>query len=156
MYLRIIRLKGHPHELALGMAFGIFSGMMPIIPFHIITAVLLALIFKASKITAAAGVWISNPATVYLIYKYCYRVGSFILGFDRNTKIVEPVVEAINHGELLGVVTEILGAGRIVVASFLAGGVVLGIIFAIPSYFIFFYFFKTFISWRKSRRLSKA
>ncbi len=156
MYLRIVRLRGHPHELALGMAFGIFSGMMPIIPFHIITAVLLALIFKASKITAAAGVWICNPATVYLIYKYCYRVGSFILGFDRNTKIVEPVVEAINHGEPLGVVTEILGAGRIVVATFLAGGVVLGIIFAIPSYFIFFYFFKTFISWRKSRRLSKA
>ena len=156
IYLRLIRLRGHPHELALGMAFGIFSGMMPTMPFHIIIAVSLALVFKASKITAAAGVWICNPVTIYLVYKYCYRIGSLILGFDHNTKILAPVVEAINHGELLGVVTEILGGGGMVVAAFLLGGIVLGIIFATPSYFIFFYFFKALISWRKSRKLSKA
>jgi len=156
IYLRLIRLRGHPHELALGMAFGIFTGMMPIIPFHTIVAVSLSLVFKASKITAAAGVWICNPVTIYLVYKYCYRIGSFILGFDHNTKIVAPVVEAINRGELLDVVAEILSAGGMVVAPFLLGGIVLGIIFAAPSYFIFFYFFKAFVSWRKSRKLGKA
>ena len=140
----------------MGMAFGIFTGMTPIIPFHTIVAVSLSLVFKASKITAAAGVWICNPVTIYLVYKYCYRIGSFILGFDHNTKMVAPVVEAINHGELLDVVAEILSAGGMVAAAFLLGGIVLGIIFAAPSYFIFFYFFKAFVSWRTSRKLSKA
>ncbi|MFB0519881.1 MAG: DUF2062 domain-containing protein [Desulfatiglandales bacterium] len=31
-----IRLTGHPHELALGMALGIFTGMLPGIPFQTI------------------------------------------------------------------------------------------------------------------------
>jgi len=156
IYLRLIRLRGHPHELAFGMAFGIFIGMTPTIPFHTIFAVALALIFKASKITAAVGTWICNPVTIYLIYKYCYRIGSFILGFEHNTKIMTPLVEAINLGEPLNMATTILSAGGTVVAAFLLGGIVLGVIFAVPFYFIFFYFFKTFISWRKSRKLAKA
>ena len=156
IYLRLIRLRGHPHELALGMAFGIFIGMTPTIPFHTIVAIALALAFKASKITAALGTWICNPLTIYFIYNYCYKIGSLILGFDHNTKFLSPVIEAISHGEFLNIITTILGGGGMVVAAFLLGGIVLGIVFAIPSYVIFLYFFKAFISWRKSRKLIKA
>ncbi len=156
IYLRLIKLRGGPHELALGMAFGIFAGMLPIIPFHTIVALSLAFAFKASKITATVGTLICNPVTIYLVYRYCYRIGSFILGFDHNTEILAPVVETINNGELLNAVTQVLGAGGMVVAAFLLGGIVLGIIFSVPSYFIFFYFFKAFISWRKSRKLTEA
>jgi len=138
------------------MAFGIFIGMTPTIPFHTIVAIALALSFKASKITAALGTWICNPATIYFIYNYCYKIGSLILGFDHNTKFLSPVVEAINHGEFLNIITTILGGSGMVVAAFLLGGIVLGILFAVPSYGIFLYFFKAFISWRKSRKLSKA
>jgi len=156
LYLELTRLRGHPHELALGMAVGIFCGMTPTIPFHTIMAVSLALAFKASKITAAAGVWICNPVTVYFVYKYSYKIGSFILGFAHNTKIVAPVVEAIHRGELFSAAIEILGAGGMVVAAFLLGGVVLGVICATPSYLISLYFFKALVSWHKSRKLSKA
>jgi uncharacterized protein (DUF2062 family) len=156
LYLRLIRLRGHPHELSLGMAFGIFMGMTPTIPFHTIVAVALALVFKASKITAVAGTLICNPITIYPIYKYCYSIGAFILGFYNNKQILASIMDAINHGELLHMVTNILGAGGMVVAAFLLGGIVLGIIFAVPSYFIFFYFFKIFISWHKSRKLTEA
>jgi len=156
IYLRLIRLRGHPHELALGMAFGISIGMTPTIPFHTIIAVALALAFKASKITAALGTWVCNPLTAYLVYKYSYKIGALILGFDHNAKLLGPVVEAINHGEFLNIITTILGGGGMVVAAFLLGGIVLGISFAIPSYFIFLYFFKAVISWRKSRKLIKA
>lgn len=156
LYLELIKLRGHPHELALGMALGIFCGMTPTIPFHTITAVSLALAFRASKITAAAGVWICNPVTIYHIYKYSYRIGSLILGFDHNAKIVAPVVEAIHRGELFSAAIEILGAGGMAVAAFLVGGIVLGVICATPSYVISLCFFKALISWRKSRKLSKA
>jgi len=156
IYLRLIRLRGHPDELALGMAFGIFIGMMPIIPFQTALALALAIAFKASKITAALGTWITNPVTIYIIYKYCFRVGSFILGYDHNTKILAPVIEAIHNGEVLNSIIKILSAEGIIIAAFIMGGIALGIIFAVPSYFIFFYFFKTFISWRKSRKLTRA
>jgi len=156
IYLRLIRLKGNPHELALGMALGIFIGMTPIIPFHIIVALASALVFRASKITAAVGTGICNPLTIYFIYKSCYRIGSFMLGFDHNTQILAPIMDAITHGELLHLAITTLGSGGMVVAAFLLGGIVLGCIVAVPSYFIFFYFFKVFILWRKSRKLAKA
>ena len=156
IYLRLIRLRGQPHELALGMALGIFIGMTPTIPFHTIIAIALALAFKASKITAALGTWICNPLTVYLLYKYSYRIGSLILGFDQKTTLLGQVVEAINRGELLNIIATILGGGGMVVAAFLLGGTILGMVFAIPSYGIFLYFFKAFISWRTSRKLIKA
>lgn len=147
-----MRLKGHPRELALGTTFGIFAGMLPIIPFHMIVAVALSFFFKASKITAIAGTLICNPITVYPIYKYCYIIGSFILGFDHKTMLIWPI-DAIDRGEHLRAVTEILNGGGQVVGAFLLGGVILGVIFAIPSYFGSLYLFKIFISWRKSKNL---
>ena len=85
-FLRFIRLRGEPRELALGMSFGIFSGMMPIIPFRTILAVALALVFKGSKITAALGVWVSNPLNWYILYYLNYKIGAFILGLSRDNK----------------------------------------------------------------------
>jgi len=142
--------------LALGMAFGIFLGLMPIVPFQMASALALALLFKASKIMAAAGTWISNPLTIYPIYKYCYQIGSFMLSFDHSTKLFEPIAKALDAGEPLKVVKIILSGGGQVVSAFLLGGMVLGIICAVPSYFLFSYFFKTFHSWRKARKLPRS
>ena len=90
-YLRFIRLRGEPHELAMGMAFGIFSGMMPILPFQTALAVALALFFKGSKIAAALGTWVSNPLNWYFLYYYSYKLGALIynLGFDALDKLPE-------------------------------------------------------------------
>lgn len=156
IYLRIIRLRGHPHELALGMTFGISIGMMPIIPFHMIIALAAAIFFGASKITAAAGTWICNPVTVYPIYKYCYVIGAFILGFDHKTSLLMPVTGAIGQGEYIEAMKTILSGGGITVATFLLGGIVLGIMVAVPAYFLSFYFFKGVVAWRKSRKPIKA
>ena len=151
IYLRLIRLRDQPNELALGMAIGIFTGMTPTIPLHTVVAVALALIFKASKITAAVGTWICNPLTVYPIYKYSYKIGSFILGFDHNEKILRPLMEAINNIRLLDIATTIAGAGGMVAAAFLLGGILLGVMFSVPSYFLSFHCFRVFYLWRKSR-----
>ena len=156
IYLRTIRLRGNPHELALGLALGICIGLMPIIPFHMITAVAVAIIFGASKITAAAGTWICNPVTVYPIYKYCYVLGTFILGFDHNTGLLKPVTGAIYKGEYLEAIKTILSGGAMAVATFLVGGIVLGLIVAAPSYVLSRYFFKSIITWRESRKPIKA
>jgi uncharacterized protein (DUF2062 family) len=67
--------------------------------------------------------------------------------------LMGPVSDAINRGEYLRVVSAILNGGGQVVGAFLLGGVILGVIFAVPSYFGFLYLFKIFISWRKSKNL---
>ena len=85
-YLRFIRLRGEPHELALGIAFGVFSGMMPVVPFQTVLAITLSLFFKGSKITAALGTWVSNPLNWYFIYYYSYRLGAWIIGLPEKTQ----------------------------------------------------------------------
>ena len=156
LYLRFTRLRGSPQELALGMALGIFVGIMPVVPFQMASAVALALLFRASKITAVAGTWISNPVTIYPIYKYCYDIGSLILGFDRSTKVLGRIAGALNAGEFLDMARTILSGGGQVVLAFLLGGMVLGIICAVPSYFLVSYFFKALHTWRKARKSQRS
>jgi uncharacterized protein (DUF2062 family) len=156
LYLRIIRLRGHPDELALGLAFGIGIGMMPIIPFHMIVALTTAILFGSSKITAVAGTWICNPVTVYPIYKYGYKIGVIILGFDHHTMFFMPVTEAIGQGNYLQATQIILSGGGMAVATFLLGGIVLGFLAGAPSYALSYYFFKNLHAWRKSRKPVKA
>jgi uncharacterized protein (DUF2062 family) len=134
------------------MAFGIFIGIMPIIPFHMISAIALAMFFKASKITAAAGTWICNPITIYPIYKYCYKIGAFLLGISYNARLLSPVMEEINQGEFLNAVATILSAGGKAVAAFLTGGMALGALLAVPSYLLFLHFFRALAVWHASRK----
>ena len=142
-YLKFIRLRGEPHDLALGMAFGIFAGMMPIIPFHMALALALALIFKGSKITAVLGAWVSNPLTWYFLYFFNYKLGSIVLGFSGDNKIFAPVMESVkNSGETLDFLLKITSSSGIIVAAFLIGGLIMGIVASIPSYFIFLKIFQ--------------
>jgi len=152
-YLRLIALRGSPGELALGMALGVFVGMMPIMPFQIAIAIALALLFKASKITAAVGTWISNPATWYIVYYYDYKFGSSLLGISPDRAFFSSVMRTLESGESpVYVISKILGAGGTEVAAFLIGGAVIGALISIPSYFIWLGVFKYIRSWRRNRK----
>jgi uncharacterized protein (DUF2062 family) len=152
-YLRLIRLKGSPRELALGMALGIFAGLLPIIPFQIALAVALALLFRSSKITAAIGTWISNPLNWYFLYYYTYKVGAFVLGVSGKQAFFSKLMASIRHAEgPLAIAAQIFQAGTTVVASFVTGGIVLGIAFAVPAYFVSFYIFRSIATWREITR----
>ena len=155
--LRFIRLRGEPHELALGMTFGIFSGMMPIIPFHTALAVALALIFKGSKIAAALGVWVSNPLNWYILYYLNYRIGAFILGLTRDNKGFSSLMDSIrNAGEGIALIKEIASASGIIIAAFFIGGIIMGVVAAIPSYFISLNLFSLVKTWRNKRREQRS
>jgi len=142
LYLRFIRLRGHPHDLALGMALGVFAGAMPILPFQTALALFLALIFKGSKITAALGTWISNPLNWYFLYFYSYKIGAWMLGIPGTSKVFHSVMASIHRGEDLWIVfNKIAGAGGSFMAAFLLGGLVLATVFSVPAYFVFFRLF---------------
>ncbi len=152
-YLRFIRLRGEPGELALGIALGIFSGMMPILPFQTALGVALAILFRGSKITAAIGTWVSNPFNWYFLYYYSYKLGAHILGLPEQNAVFSSVMTAIQSGEeSMVILREILGAGGIFISTFLLGGLVMGLAVAPPSYFLFLYIFKRIRVWRQSKK----
>ena len=152
-YLRIIRLKGEPHELAMGMALGIFSGMLPIMPFHIALAVALALFFRASKITAAIGCWVSNPFDWYILYFLNYKIGSFLLGLSGDNRGFSSVMEYVRDSEgPLQVISRIASSSGNMIAVFLIGGLIMGTIASIPSYFIFLKIFSFIKAWKQKKR----
>jgi len=151
--LRFIRLRGDPHELALGMALGIFTGLMPIIPFQTALAVALAMLFKGSKITAALGTWVSNPLNWYFLYYASYKLGAFMLRLPEQKAVFASIMTAIDSSQdTMVIVGKFLGAGGAFVAAFLLGGLVLGIVFSPPAYLIFLKFFMSVRKWRESRK----
>jgi uncharacterized protein (DUF2062 family) len=156
-YLRLLRLKGEPHELAIGMAVGVFAGMMPILPFQIALAVALALCFRASKITAALGTWISNPLNWYFLYLYDYKLGAYLLGIEGGQEIIKTVMASIYRGDEIAVIWNTLfSAGVSIVSALLIGGIIVGIAAAIPSYFLFLWLFQKVKIWRRKRKEKKA
>ena len=155
-YLKFVRLKGEPHALALGLAFGIFSGMMPIIPFQIALAVTMALFFRVSKITAALGTWVSNPLNWYFLYTFSFKIGTTLLGLSGKGRVFSSVMESLNRGDEWAVVFgKISAAGITMIFSCLFGGFLMGVVSAIPSYFIFLKIFQTIKKWRGERRYLK-
>ncbi|MDB9822539.1 DUF2062 domain-containing protein [Deltaproteobacteria bacterium] len=155
-YLRFLRLRGEPHELALGMAFGVFTAMLPIIPFHTAFAIALAFIFKASKITSAIGVWVSNPLNWYILYYINYRIGAFILGLSRDNKGFSSFMESIRQSEEgMALILKIASNSGIIIAAFVIGGLIMGVVAAVPSYFIFLRIFSFIRAWRREKRRRK-
>ena len=151
-YVKFISMSDDPHELALGMALGIFTGMMPIMPFHMAVAVILAMVFKASKVTAALGTWINNPLDMFFLYTLNYQLGALILGHTEKSGVFSSVMESIRHGEEIAVIIgNIAGAASIIITSLLVGGFAMGIVFSLPSYYIFLMLFRFIKIWRIQR-----
>lgn len=165
-YLRFVRLRGEPHELALGIAFGVFSGMMPIMPFQIALAVALAIFFKASKITAALGTWVSNPLNWYFLYLYSFKIGVWILGLSEKKQVLYSIIASLKQGEEMSVVIgKMFATGGITVVASLIGGLLMGIVASVAAYFVFLKIFQAIrrfrrsgkhrIIWWKRRKLKK-
>ena len=137
---RFRNLEGDPHTVALGVAIGVFIGITPTIPFHTVLAVALAFLVKGSKTAAAIGVWFANPITIPIFYYLNYKVGSLLLGISAS-------FDFKTHSLL-----EILRIGTDVTIALLLGGVVVGILPGIITYFIILKIIKTM----KNRRTDKS
>jgi uncharacterized protein len=121
---RAKKLDGDPHYVAVGMAIGVFVGVTPTMPFHTVLAVGLAFLFRGSKAAAALGVWFSNPVTAPFFYVGSYKVGKYLLG--------NSVPFNLKYESLL----ELAHLGINVTMALIAGGIILGILPGIASYFV--------------------
>ena len=148
-FLKFIRIKGDPHDLALGMAVGIFAAMLPIIPFHIVLAVALALVLRVSKITALIGVFACNPFTFYLLYFFNYRIGAFILNLREDNRGFSSIMSMETSEWTMNTILRIAHASWDIIAAFVVGGLIMGVAAAILSYFIFLSLFNLIRNWRQ-------
>jgi len=155
-FLKIIRLKEEPRELAMGMAAGIFSAMMPIMPFHIALALALAIFLRASKITAVIGCWVSNPFNWYILYFLNYKIGAFILGLAEDNRGFRSLIESVHTIEgHWALISKIVSSSGNILAALLIGGLIMGAIASIPSYFIFLKIFDFIKVWHEKRKERK-
>lgn len=104
---------------------GVFAGLFPFFGAQTILGVLLAILVRGNKLTAAVGTWISNPLTYVPIYIFNFKVGQFLLGTHELSTDVDWTSTA-----------ELLQAGKTFAITLLLGCSVIGAIGAIIAYFL--------------------
>jgi len=125
-YNRFLSLTGKPVEIARAMALGVFIGVTPTIPFHTALVMVSCLIFRQNITAAMLGATIiSNPLTIPFLYLAAYELGVLVLGLGAN-----PFVLADYD------VRSILEIGWHILYPLMVGGVILAVLFTVPTYFI--------------------
>lgn len=128
IYERFVKIRGQPREIALGFALGIFIGMTPAMGVQMPIAVFFAAMLKWSKISAAFGVWITNPITAPFIYGLTYIVGAKLLGLKTIMTLPDDITWSI--------VKEMLKNAPVIFGALTLGGIIIGIPLAVLSYYL--------------------
>ena len=128
IYVRFIKLKGAPREIALGFALGLMIGMTPFLGAHIISCLILASLLGWSKIGAMVGVNITNVFTAPLIYPINYWVGYKLARLSGG----------VTWSDLSGYadMLRLMKQSPLILADLFIGGFILGLPMAIASYFV--------------------
>jgi len=152
-YLRFIRLRGKPSELARGIAVGTFIGITPTIPFHTVLALICASLLRSSKIAAVLATFVvSNPLTFFLQYYFSWKIGTWFTSGEHSWSEVSGLIEAIvhggNYGETMAAIAHI-GISSIIIL--VGGGIILAIPFTLVFYFASYLLFNSI----REKRLEK-
>ncbi|MFH1199414.1 MAG: DUF2062 domain-containing protein [Candidatus Omnitrophota bacterium] len=79
LLVKLFKLNNTPHEIALGIAIGVFIAIMPLYGLHTIIVIVAALLVRRSnKIAMFLGTNISLPPSVPFITWTGYEIGRFI------------------------------------------------------------------------------
>jgi uncharacterized protein (DUF2062 family) len=125
LHLRILRLSGQPGDVAGGMAIGVAIGFTPTIPLHLVLGIFIAFLLGKSKLAAALGSQVANPFFLPLIYFLDYRVGQAI------TRAGGPSLGSADFS-----VAYVLNLGWEIYYPLLVGGIVVGSLAVLPTYFL--------------------
>lgn len=132
LYLKLVRNPGTPESVGRGVAAGLFvSFLLP--AGHMLLAFPLAMLVRGARGAALLATWVVNPITIPLIYPAQCYVGSFIIGdllsFPEIRQLLSDVMAAPSW-------SSVCELGGELIASFFAGGLILGIAAAVIGYFL--------------------
>ncbi len=127
-YERLVKIRGQPREIALGFALGLFVGTSPYMGFQTAVSVFAASLLRWNKISAAIGVWISNPVTAPFLYTITYMAGAEMMGI-RGTPPSAQSIESAHFLANIAKAPEILWILTL-------GGIIVGLPIALAGYFL--------------------
>ena len=150
-FLKLLRLRGTPHSIAMGAAIGVFIGLTPTIPFHTITILAITLVTRTSVIAALiTSVIVCNPLTYIAIYYFSLLLGNLVTPFTLNWDKLKGVLDVVlSDGSLETRVKPLLSVGYEATVVMMVGGTVLALPFAILTYYAFLFLV---VSYRNKRR----
>jgi hypothetical protein len=129
--VRLLRLNNSPQEIALGVAIGVFIGILPVYGLHTVLVVIAAILVRsANKIAIFLGTSISLPPTVPPITWAGYEIGRRIL-IGKFEPLSWSVFKNITFQRICSYYQPLF-----------LGSVVLGIICAVIFYFLVFFIVK--------------
>ena len=77
--LRLSRLAGTPHSIAIGFACGVAIAPTPLMGAHLLGAALLAILLRGNVIASAIGGFVGNPWTYPLIWVGTLEIGRLLV-----------------------------------------------------------------------------
>lgn len=135
MTLSLTRKPATSHQIALGVAIGVFITFIPLIGFHCILAACISYLLSANIVSALIGTLIGNPWTFPFIWAWTLKLGNFILyqkGIPPEHMHLITKLHNIMHLSL----HEIVDLALQVIYPMTIGGVPTGLLFALAFYFI--------------------
>jgi len=131
IYGRLLKIRGTPREVALGLALGLFVSMSPTMGFQMAIAVPIAAMFKWNKLASAMAVWVTNPITAPFIYSFTYFIGAKLSGISMGLH----AADAASNTTMLVFAEK----APIIFGAMALGGVVLGLPLAVIGYYFAFF-----------------
>ena len=149
--IAIAKQKDTPHRIALGLALGIFIGVLPIMGIQMVVVTLVAIPLRGNLKAAIAGVWISNPVTFIPMYWSYYRFGLLFTPSRRISwdHFYATMMRYSDWDEFLETSTDIL------VPMWIGAGI-LAVVFAIPTYLFTYRFVIRYRALRARRRARRV
>jgi len=126
----VLQLNDSPNRLALAFALGVFIAFSPTLGLHTISCLVLAWMFRLSKLVVLTATFVNNPWTVVPLYGFCMWFGIKITG----STIATPDIAW--HALTLSSAYDIL---KPYLWPFIAGTTVVGFAAAVISYFIIYW-----------------
>ncbi len=142
-YRRFLKIHGHPREIALGFALGLFIGMSPTFGIQIALAIFFSALLGWNKLSATVGVLITNPLTAPFLYSITYLAGSRLIPVHKTMRLSQ----LENPSALINIFENAPG----IFLALAVGGIILGIPLAIVGYYTSYYFVEKYQIKRKKK-----
>lgn len=154
-FLKLLRLRGTPHSIAMGAAIGVFIGLTPTIPLHTILILAFTLVSRTSFIAGLiTSLLVCNPLTYIPQYYLALLIGNVVTPFTLNWEKVKSVLDVVlSDGSMETRIQPLLSLGFEAIVVMLAGGLILALPIAVASYYLCHFLIVTFRRKRRQKQI---
>lgn len=126
----LLHLNDSPQKIAMAFAVGVFIAFSPMIGFHTAMVFLAAWVFRLNLVALFIGAFVNNPWTLAPLYGLCLWFGISLYGGISAFPDV-----SWKHQTFITILKNL----KPYIGPFFLGTTILGIVFAVLSYFLIFF-----------------